>query len=596
MKDRLEKWIATATNEATELQRAADRSSNWRLFSILLGIGGGGWLWWSGLHEIGWLAACSAGLTFILLVRMHRRQLLAWRRIQCGITLQQRLAARLNNAWMAFPDDGTEFMAAKHPYSNDLDLFGPKSLFQWLNATSTYYGRQRLKDRLAYPEKNAQLIRARQNAIRELSGKETFCHEFSCDGLLFAGAHDPEEWLQSIDGKPSLWGCYARTFFYFLPFITLVCAMLAVFEQKSAATLLSLCVLAQCAVTLFTAKKNSSLLLTVHRFRAAIKGYEKMIRRIEAEPFAADELLRLQSLFRRSEGTASGAIQKLDRILEAADLRYNSISYVLLNFTLLWDCHCTLALQRWNLQHGEAVRAWLEGIGELEVLISQANIARIQPRWTFPQIREDGPAIEGEALGHPLINSVQRICNDVSLSQGVCVITGSNMSGKTTWLRTIGVNLVLAYAGSPVCATRFACSMIDLWTSMRLQDELGSGISTFYAELLRIKDIIEHAKKKRDMIFLIDEIFRGTNSHDRIQGAVSVLKSLQKSWLIGLISTHDLELCQLEREEGIQAVNYHFREEYRDGEILFDYKMREGSCNSSNAKQLMKMVGIEISA
>lgn len=197
-------------------------------------------------------------------------------------------------------------------------------------------------------------------------------------------------------------------------------------------------------------------------------------------------------------------------------------------------------------------------------------------------------------MGHPLINEKERVVNDFALEDQICIVTGSNMSGKTTLLRTIGVNLVLAYAGAAVCAKGFTCSILDIFTSMRINDDLNSGISTFYAELLRIKTIIEYSKKKQPMLFLIDEVFRGTNSRDRVTGAKNVLMNLNKGWIIGLISTHDFELCDFENDVSGRIFNMHFTETYTDGEIRFDYKLREGRCKTANAKYLMKMVGIEI--
>lgn len=197
-------------------------------------------------------------------------------------------------------------------------------------------------------------------------------------------------------------------------------------------------------------------------------------------------------------------------------------------------------------------------------------------------------------IGHPLIVETKNVRNDIEIKNNICVITGSNMSGKTTLLRTIGINLVLAYCGAPVCASKMECSIMDLFTSMRINDDLNSGISTFYAELLRIKMLIDFSHKQQDMIFLIDELFRGTNSRDRIIGATSVVKNLSKDWIIGLISTHDFELCNLENEIDGKIVNYHFTESYINNKIQFDYTLRSGRCTTTNAKYLMKMVGIEL--
>jgi DNA mismatch repair ATPase MutS len=219
-------------------------------------------------------------------------------------------------------------------------------------------------------------------------------------------------------------------------------------------------------------------------------------------------------------------------------------------------------------------------------------LIQIEENISFPTIDNSKLKVKADSLGHPLINSDIRILNDIDMDNNIFIITGSNMSGKTTFLRTLGINLVLAYSGGPVYANKMSCPIVSIYTSMRVTDDLKNGISTFYAELLRIKDIINEAKENKNMIFLIDEIFRGTNSIDRILGAKNVLANLNKLEVIGAITTHDLELCVLDKYNRIK--NYHFSEEYKDNKIHFDYKIRLGRSTSTNAKYLMKLVGIEI--
>ena len=253
-----------------------------------------------------------------------------------------------------------------------------------------------------------------------------------------------------------------------------------------------------------------------------------------------------------------------------------------------------LALENWKETSGMFLREWLDTVGKFEALSSLALFAQLNPTWAFPTFTEETAVFAAEALGHPLIRKQKRVSNDYVMNHQICIVTGSNMSGKTTLLRTIGINLVLAYAGAPVCAQKLTCSLMDIFTSMRITDDLEGGISTFYAELLRIKMIIEFAKQEKPMIFLIDEVFRGTNSTDRVIGARNVLLNLDKSWVIGLISTHDFELCALENKSDGRVKNYNFIETYTDNEIHFDYKIRPGRCTTTNAQYLMKMVGIEV--
>lgn len=283
-------------------------------------------------------------------------------------------------------------------------------------------------------------------------------------------------------------------------------------------------------------------------------------------------------------------------------MRYSALLMFILNALFLWDFHCVAALGKWKDHHGRHMRTWVETIGAFEALSSLAVIRQIHSDWSFPEIDEPAPA-EGHSqlpltfiakdMGHPLIASDKRVTNSITIENSLGVVTGSNMSGKTTLLRTIGINLVLAYAGAPVCAQKLTCSIMNIFTSMRIHDDLNSGVSSFYAELLRIKMIIEYSHTRQPMIFLVDEIFRGTNSLDRIAGAETVLRNLSKDWIIGLISTHDFELCNLENQPGKLIKNYHFTEHYVDNQLCFDYKLRAGRSQTRNARYLMEMVGIE---
>jgi DNA mismatch repair ATPase MutS len=319
-----------------------------------------------------------------------------------------------------------------------------------------------------------------------------------------------------------------------------------------------------------------------------------MLELIEQEPWEDPYLSSLHAeLFEKNE-SASTAMQQLERISGSIDMN-RSMFYLIINIGLLWDIQCAVRLAAWKSRYGSRVGRWLEIIGTMEALCSLAVIAHLHPDWTYPEIEDQGQRISAQGLGHPLLHPEKCVHNDIDIENYSCIVTGSNMSGKSTWLRSIGINLVLAYAGGPVCAEKFVCSVMDIYTSMEIRDDLIEGVSTFYAELKRINMILEHSRRDKPMIYLIDEIFRGTNSLDRITGAQVVLRQLSQNGAIGLISTHDFELCDLEKELGPTFKNYHFQEHYVNGGIEFDYKLRPGRCSTSNARYLMKMVGIDIS-
>ena len=268
--------------------------------------------------------------------------------------------------------------------------------------------------------------------------------------------------------------------------------------------------------------------------------------------------------------------------------------YLIINILLLWDYRCLAAIEKWRTDSGVYLEDWIAVLAELEALASLAIISYDHPDWTQPQLYNDQPRLFASQIGHPLL-SEDRVSNDIgTMRKGqVYLITGSNMSGKSTLLRTVGINLVLAYAGAPVCAKEFHCSIFNIYTSMRIRDDLRSNISSFYAELLRIKKMIDAAKRGESVFFLLDEIFRGTNSRDRHAGARVLVKQLSDEGAVGFVSTHDVELGNL-ADENNKIKNYHFREEYIEGQLHFDYKLRSGISNTRNAVYLMKMAGITV--
>jgi DNA mismatch repair ATPase MutS len=597
IKDGIKSCINNYVEKEVRQKRTSNHISNVRLIVVAIGASIAIFFMKHGQAEDSVYLLVITFLIFYYLVKRHQKINRELKRTSCKIEINQRHLDRMSDDWTTFKDDGKEFLDVNHSYANDLDIFGPKSLFQWMNETNTFHGRQALQRLLAIPGKDADLIKMRQQAVRELAEKSDFCEELQCEGMLAVGSsNNPDLLMRYVkDAKPLFKGRWMKAGSFLVPCLTIIGIIAAVISESVLSFYLVIfLILFQVSITGIGYSRVSKILDTVHRFRASIKNYEKLIKIIETQEFEAPELSKMQRELKHKNNSASRGIKKLERIVEAIDLRYNAISYMMLNFTLLWDYHCVFALENWKNEYGVLIEKWLTTIGDFEAVSSLAIIARLNPEWNFPLFNNEKLFLTGEELGHPLLSQEKRVCNNADIRNEICVITGSNMSGKTTWLRTIGINLVLAYSGAPVCATKLECSIMDIVTSMRINDDLGSGISTFYAELLRIKTIIDHSNKQREMIFLIDEIFRGTNSNDRIIGAISVLKSLKKDWNMGLISTHDLELCNLEYDLGIRAANYHFIEHYESGTICFDYKIRQGRCNSTNAKYLMRMVGIEL--
>jgi DNA mismatch repair ATPase MutS len=575
--------------------RQANILSNIRLGTFVVGIGCAVVLYYKVQSIIlGIVMPLGMFAVYFHFVDWHQmvNKLLA--RTRCYIKINENNLARLDGTWGEFADSGDEYREPEHSYVNDLDIFGKNSLFQLVNTTNTYYGRQALQGLLKRPQADSQTIKARQRAVKELQGKSVFIDKLQCAGVMSErSASDPQRLIHYVQNEATPFSSKglrgAVLIMSLCSVFSYILALLDILPGAIPATL----VICQGLLTGIGFKKVSDALDTVHRFKENIKAYKELFDIIEQQNFQEGNLVKMQEMLASKRGQATQSIKRLERIAEAVDIRYNIISYSLFNFLLLWDYHCVFALEAWKKQDGKLLEQWLQAVAYFEVTASLANLARLNPAWCFP-VFIDELCFDGKKVGHPLIDAKLRVGNDFTLRQGLGIITGSNMSGKTTMLRTVGINLVMAYAGAPVCAEQLTCSVMDIATSMRISDDLGNGISTFYAELLRIKKIIEHAELKQPMLFLIDEIFRGTNSNDRITGALSVLRNLNKDWIIGLVSTHDFELCSLEHEEGIVAVNYHFLESYQAGEIQFDYKIRPGRCYTTNAKYLMQMVGIAV--
>jgi len=570
-----------------------DRISNLRLFVFLVGTA------LTILSSFMGTAALAVSIflfflcIFLVLVFRHAKVERELQTVSAMLEIQRRYLSRMNGEWVSYEDCGLDFIDGNHPYTYDLDIFGPKSLFQWISAAKTDLGRCHLKTLLASPSKRPDAIKMRQNAVRELATKLEFCQKLECHGLLADKASQGTSGLISYaeESRVLSKGIHIIRFF---PLVTILAVVLYILRWGIPVQVPAVLLAMQLLFGFLGYLKVSSDLSKVYPFQKSLEAFRNMFLLIESEPFKNDYLSTLKSELYSQIEPASTSMKHLERISDAIDLRYNPIFYFIFNIFLLWDFHCAVYLERWKIRYGNRIRAWFETIGAFEALSSLSAVSHLHPEWVFPELQDDGMKIRARELGHPLIQPEKCVHNDIVIDNRSCIITGSNMSGKSTFLRAMGMNLVLAYAGTAVCARQFRCSIMDIFTSMVIRDDLIDGISTFYAELTRINMILKHSDQKQPMFYLIDEIFRGTNSLDRIAGARVVLRELSKRGAIGLISTHDFELCDLEKDSPLNFRNYHFEEQYAKGGIHFDYKLRPGRCTTSNARYLMKMVGIHI--
>lgn len=591
-RQRYEKYMTLADEE----RKQAGLMSNLRLAVFVSGAALGIALFAVSGPQYGIIALAAALGAFIFLVVRHDRLSHTLARTECKAEVNRMFMDRMKSGWIDFKDNGQEFADPSHPYSDDLDIFGPKSLFQWICTAHTNNGRRELRRLFADPDKVPESIAVRQDAVRELAQKWAFCENLQSEGMLSdRTSDDPEKLLEYVEDNTTRFkNPGIINLFYILPGAVILSFILYFLGAPVPILVPLLLTALQFAVFAAGYSRNSKVTDMVYGLRKYLGAYSSLLGLIEGEKFENSQLSDMKKVLYEAGGSASESLKKLEGIASAVDLKASTVLYFLLNCVFLWDYHCVFAVEEWKGRYGKHIRGWLETVGRFEALSSLAAIRQMYPDWAFPVITVNGMRFAAEEMGHPLIRKDFCVRNDFEISGGACIITGSNMSGKTTLLRTVGISLVLAYAGAPVFARRLECPVLDLFTSMRVRDDLNSGISTFCAELLRVKMIIEHSHRKIPMIYLIDEIFMGTNSLDRTTGARSVLRNLNKSWITGMISTHDFELCDLERESGVVVKNYHFAEKYVNNEIRFDYKLHPGRSTTTNARYLMKMVGIEL--
>ncbi|WP_010243807.1 MutS family DNA mismatch repair protein [Acetivibrio cellulolyticus] len=504
---------------------------------------------------------------------------------------------RINGEWDTFLDDGKDFLDGNHEYAYDLDIFGNRSMFQWINVANTYLGRKALGGLLSGSSKDAARIKMRQEAVKELALKLGWRHRFLAEGLVVSNnMKNPEKLIDWANEEHSF---YRKTWLNIivkvLPAVTILSLILSIWISAIPYYIPAILIIVQYFILRYKRLERHEIFNTADKFNKDIRVYYKMLKLFENKKFEATLIKEIST--KMAGKVAKPAYEQVNRLAKIIDSISNRHApfYFVFNILTLWDYHNMITLEKWKDVSGRYLKAWLEGIGDVEALASLAIINHDNPDWVMPEISEgDKESFEAVQMGHPLI-TLNRVYNNLNFNSPtkVLLITGSNMSGKSTLLRTAGINLALAYTGAPVCAQVFRASIMDIHSCMRVSDDLGKSISSFYAELLRIKEILKEAKEGRKVFFLLDEIFKGTNSRDRHTGARVLIEELSRTKSIGMVSTHDFELCDLELKNQ-KIRNYHFEEYYKDNKIHFDYKLRNGVSTTRNAIYLMKMAGIDI--
>ena len=535
-----------------------------------------------------------AVVIFVLLVFRHGKLNEELEYTKAKVIVYERYMKRYDDSWKGFAEDGSEYLTDDDLVAKDLDIMGKNSIYQFICVAGTEDGRQMLAETLRQPEFAAEDRTKRQIAIQELAEKhdfsmdfETLCVKSETGKKKKYSSDEFVAYCTSDDHIPEIF----QVLRFLLPLITIVLLILGIMGKVN----LGYSLISFFVVLLFawiTSGVAGQAVMPMISFGYVINDYIRMFELVSGETFDSELLNDIKNTISTDSG-ALNAVKKLERISAAFNIRYNPIVHQVLCGLFLWDFHLGIMMDKWRDQYGSQVKDWIHAISRMEELLSFAVLARTR-EVSYPEVtRHEKVEVSAENLRHPLIDPSKVVPNDAAFKGGATIITGSNMSGKTTFLRTLGINLILAYAGAPVCAETMHADYMKIFTSMRVTDDVSNGISTFYAEILRIKSMVEYKKNEMPMLCLIDEIFKGTNSADRIVGATQVIRKLSDDHSMTLVSTHDFELCELKSESGAPAANYHFEEYYEGDQLKFDYKKKDGRCTTTNAMAILHMAGLD---
>jgi hypothetical protein len=535
---------------------------------------------------------------FILLAVLHDRVDKRRDAALRGADYYTRALTRVEHKWIGKGHAGDAFRDPQHLYADDLDLFGAGSLFELLSTSRTATGERMLAEWLRAPADLA-VVRARQEAVAELKDRLDLREEMALMGEDIRAAIDDRAMKTWGEIPPVRFFAGARWTALVLA-IAAVIALVLFLAQVLGARLLAGVVLAELILALLVRDGVRAVQESVSTPARELKLLGQLLGRLEKESFTSPHLQRLTHAVGGQSDTpghaASAEIRRLERLVDHLDSSRNEF-FRLLALPLLWKSQFAMAIEAWRRQSGPHIAQWIAAVGEFEALCSLACFAYERPGAVFPELVESAePLLEGTDVKHPLIDPAHAVGNDVALGAACAlwIVSGSNMSGKSTWLRAVGLNAVLAWAGAPVCCARLRLSPLRIGASIRVNDSLADNKSRFYAEISRLRDIVNLARGGQPTLFLLDELLSGTNSHDRRIGAAAVIRGLVEKGAIGFVTTHDLALAEIAAALGGCARNVHFEDHIENGEIHFDYHLRDGVVERSNALELMRAVGLDV--
>jgi hypothetical protein len=538
-----------------------------------------------------WLAPVL--LLFVILLLWHDRVNRALARARRAVELYERGLARLDDAWAGTGEAGLRFSDPDHPYAADLDLFGCGSLFERLCRARTRDGENTLAEWLLAPTSLEDILE-RQEAVRELRPRLDLLEDLDMPGATLRSVADPEglvRWGLAPRILRTDWGATAVEF---LPMIVLTGLVLWIITGYGRVLFFGGMAL-EVALSIWLRAQVNKVVGAIERKARDLALLATVLARLEREECHSDRLVRLREMLVAGEHSASRRIGELSRLVDRLEWRHNQL-FAPLAAVLLWTSRHAYAFESWRAASGRLIGPWLKAVGEFEALLALASYSYENPTDPFPAIEPAGMTFDADELAHPLIPRSRSVSNSLRLDQDLrlLVVSGSNMSGKSTLLRSVGVNAVLALAGAPVRARSLRLCPVAIGATLRIQDSLQAGHSRFYAEIRRVRELMSLAAGPLPLLFLLDELFQGTNSHDRRLGAQAVVSRLVQSAAIGLITTHDLALTQIGDHLAPRAANVHFEDQFQDGRMTFDYRLRAGVVPRSNALALMRAVGLDV--
>jgi len=531
-------------------------------------------------------------IAFAAVAMYHSRVLRAKELANRAVSVYRRGLARIEDRWAGMGQTGERFNDPHHQYAADLDLFGNGGLFELLSTARTRIGEATLAQWLLSPSSIDQ-IRQRHEAVRELRLELDFREDLALLGKdAEIGVH-PHALLNWAEAPRQISPQWAQWPVLVLAIFSIAGAFVWAYQGSSIPLIFTL--LVETGVMYFFRKSVGRVLAGSEQAFLDLNLLSGMLARIESQQFTCPYLQMLQTDLSSAAITASGAMARLSKIVNWSESRRNLILRTL-DIPLMYSIQLAFVAERWRRLHGSAVRAWLRVVGEVEAFISMATYSYEHPADPFPEFLSGSASLQGTDIGHPLIAEATCVRNSVTISEQVRVllISGSNMSGKSTLLRAVGVNVVLAMAGAPVRAKSLRLTPLQTGASIRINDSLQDGSSRFYAEITRLRKLFDLTSGDFPLLFLLDELLQGTNSRDRLIGAEGVISAFLSRKAIGLVSTHDLALTDMNGRIGGRLQNFHFQEEFEDGRMHFDYKLREGVVTKSNGLALMRSIGLDV--